>query len=72
MGRELTYEDREVVYNKLFKQRDKAIAELQREVELTREKLASVDAENSTLGKQLQTAGERNKAVQVKRAEQLR
>ena len=72
MGRELTYEDREVVHNKLFKQRDKTIAELQREVELTREKLANVDAENSTLGKQLQTAGERNKAVQVKRAEQLR
>ena len=63
MGRELTYEDREVVHNKLFKQRDKTIAELQREVELTREKLANVDAENSTLGKQLQTAGERNKAV---------
>ena len=53
MGRELTYEDREVVHNKLFKQRDKTIAELQREVELTREKLANIDAENSTLGKQL-------------------
>ena len=69
MGRELTYEDREVVHNKLFKQRDRTIAELQSEIELTREKLANVDAENSTLGKQLQTAGERNKAVQVKRAE---
>ena len=58
-----------MVHNKLFKQRDRTIAELQSEIELTREKLANVDAENSTLGKQLQTAGERNKAVQVKRAE---
>ena len=57
------------MHNKLFKQRDRTIAELQSEIELTREKLANVDAENSTLGKQLQTAGERNKAVQVKRAE---